>query len=127
MEQEDRQPIKKFTDLHAWQESHKLVLLVYSLVKTFPKEELFALSSQLRRAVVSITSNIAEGFSRASMADKIHFYTMAHGSLTGTQNQLIIARDVDYCDEDQFDEIFDQSVRAHKLITGIIKSTKARK
>lgn len=126
MKQEDKPAIKMFTDLHSWQESHKLVMSVYSLAKTFPKEELFALSSQIRRAAVSITSNIAEGFSRATPADKVHFYVMAHGSLTEVQNQLIIARDVGYCDNKLFSQIFDQAITAHKLISGLIKSTKIR-
>ena len=75
----------------------------------------------------SLTSNIAEGFSRLSYNDKAHFYTMAHGSLTEAQNQLIVARDVKYITTDRFDQIAQQSVVVHKLLTGLIKSTKQRK
>lgn len=116
--------IQKFTDLIAWQESHKLVLQIYKLTKQFPREELFGLTSQIRRACVSVTSNIAEGFSRQTKLDKIHFFHMAHGSLTEVQNQLIIARDVRYINEEVFEKIASQAVQAHKLLTGLIKSLK---
>ena len=116
--------IKSFTDLHAWQESHKLVLMIYESTKNFPKEELFGLISQIRRAVVSITSNIAEGFSRQSYKDKMHFYYMAQGSNTEVQNQLLIARDVGYINQKDFKKIANQSVIVHKLLNGLIKKSK---
>ena len=85
--------IKSFTDLYAWQEGHKLVIMVYKVTKSFPKEEVFGMVSQMRRCVISITSNIAEGFSRNTTKDKVQFYCIAHGSLTELQNQLLAARD----------------------------------
>ncbi len=118
--------IKTFTDLNAWKEAHKLVLDIYTLTIRFPKDELFALVSQLRRAAVSITSNIAEGFSRDSYSDKKHFYVMAHGSLTEVQNQLIISKDVQYIDDVSFQKSYNQSVIVHKLLSGLIKATKER-
>jgi len=69
--EKDSNKIESFKDLRAWQEGHQLVLLVYSITKSFPKDEQFGLSNQLRRAVVSVTSNIAEGFSRRSLKEKI--------------------------------------------------------
>ena len=81
--------IKSFTDLQVWQEGHKLVLLIYKVTKKFPKEELFGLTNQIKRAGVSITSNIAEGFSRQSYKEKLQFYYMSLGSLTEIQNQLL--------------------------------------
>jgi len=116
--------IRTFTDLYAWQEAHKLVLMIYRLTKNFPKEELFALTSQIRRAVVSITSNIAEGFSRQSYKDKVHFYYMAQGSTTEVQNQLLIARDIDYINQENFTELAHQSIIVHKLLNGLIKKSK---
>lgn len=116
--------IRIFTDLYAWQESHKLVLMIYKSTKDFPKEELFGLVSQIRRAVVSITSNIAEGFSRQSYKDKTHFYYMAQGSNTEVQNQLLIARDINYMDQEDFKKIANQSVVVHKLLNGLIKKSK---
>lgn len=88
MNQEARK-IKSFTDLIVWQEGHKFVLLVYRHTKLFPKEELFGLTSQLRRAAVSFTSNIAEGFSRNSYKEKAQFYTMALGHLLKHKTNLL--------------------------------------
>lgn len=114
--------IKSFTDLSAWREGHKLVLLVYSALKNFPNNEKFGLASQIGRAVVSITSNIAEGFSRSSKKEKIQFYRMALGSLTEVQNQLVIARDLGYFEAEVFNASAHQSVIVSKLINGLIKS-----
>ena len=114
--------IKSFTDLIAWQEGHKLVLLIYSITKKFPKEELFGLVSQIRRCAVSITSNIAEGFSRRSKKEKINFYHISLGSLAELQNQLIIIRDLKYIDSNEFNKIAKQTVRVSKLINGLKKS-----
>lgn len=119
-----KDPIKNFTDLNTWKEGHTLVLLVYEISKSFPAEERFGLTSQLRRAAVSITSNIAEGFSRSSFGDKAHFFTIAHGSLTEVQNQLLISRGVGYMSQTDFKKLAKQSVIIHKLLNGLIKSTK---
>lgn len=116
--------IRSFTDLYAWQESHKLVLMVYKLTRSFPKEETFGLISQMRRCVISITSNIAEGFSRRSYKEKVQFYSMAQGSLTELQNQLLVARDTGLITKIEFEEVALQSIKAHKLINGLIKSSK---
>ena len=105
---EEKEKIKSFTDLNAWKKSHDLVLGVYKITKEFPKEEQFGLINQIRRAVVSITSNIAEGFSRSSYADKSRFYSMSLGSLTETQNQLLIARDLGYINKKEFDKLADE-------------------
>lgn len=115
-----------FTDLRAWQEAHKLVLMIYKATKQFPREELFGLVGQMRRAAVSITSNLAEGFSRRSYKEKVNFYSMAQGSLTELQNQLLISRDVNYLDEQGYREIAEQAILAHKLVNGLIKSSKNR-
>lgn len=116
--------IKSFTHLMAWQEGHKLVLIIYEITKTFPKEEMFCLVNQMRRCAVSITSNIAEGFSRQSYKEKIQFYSIAHGSVTELQNQLIISKDVNYINSDEFKKISEQSIVVHKIISGLIKKSK---
>ena len=122
---EEKTKIRSFTDLYAWQEGHKLVLQIYRITKEFPRDEMFGLISQMRRAAVSITSNIAEGFSRNTSKDKVQFYSMAHGSLTELQNQLIITRDIKYLNKEEFSKIANQTVTVHKLITGLkrIKNT----
>lgn len=116
--------IRSFTDLNAWKESHKLVLMVYNVTKAFPKEEVFGLTGQLKRCAVSISSNIAEGFSRQSYKEKVQFYTMALGSTTELQNQILIARDVGFIKIEEFQKIAGQSILVHKITNGLIKRSK---
>ncbi len=118
--------LHSFKDLRAWQEAHALVLEIYRITRSFPKEELFGLTSQIRRAAVSVTSNIAEGFNRSSSKEKVQFYSMALGSLAEVQNQLEIARDIDYLDATTFSRVSARSVTVHKLLNGLIKSTRSR-
>ncbi len=124
MEYKTQNTIKSFSDLEVWQEAHKLVLLIYKATKDFPKEEVFGLVSQMRRAAVSITSNIAEGFSRYSYKEKINFYSISRGSLTELENQLLISKDVGYINGDNFNIIMEQLIVTHKLLNAFIRSTK---
>lgn len=117
--EDEKAKIRSFTDLYAWQEGHKLVLVIYSATDNFPRKEVFGLVSQMRRCVVSITSNIAEGFSRNTNKDKYQFYSMAQGSLTELQNQLLIARDVGFLHEDEFQKIAQLTIVVSKLINGL--------
>ncbi len=119
--------IQKFTDLYTWQEGHKLVLMIYKETENFPDKERYGITDQMRRAAVSLTSNIAEGFSRRSSKEKNRFYDMAQSSLVELQNQLIIARDVEYLSNEKFKIIADQSITANKLINGLLRSTKDKK
>lgn len=118
--------ITSFKDLNAWKEAHKLVLAVYGITKTFPKEEVFRLVSQLCRAVVSITSNIAEGFSRNYTKEKYQFYSMALGSLTEIENQIIIAKDLKYINQEAYFNIQNQIIIVNKLIHGLMKTVSDR-
>lgn len=116
--------ITSFTKLNTWIEGHSLVLSVYKITKAFPRDEMFCLISQMRRCAVSITSNIAEGFSRQSYKEKIQFYLTALGSLTELQNQLLVARDVGYLSAEAFQAIASQTVVVSKLLNGLIKKSK---
>jgi four helix bundle protein len=122
----EKKKIKSFTDLDAWKEAHKLVLMIYKATEEFPRKEIFCLVSQMRRAVISISSNIAEGFSRNTVGEKCQFYGMASGSLTELQNQLLVSKDVKYIESDEFSKIANQSVSVAKLINGLkrIKNTR---
>jgi len=91
-----REPAKSFEDLLVWQKAHSFVLLAYSLSGSFPKHELFGLTSQFRRAAVSIVSNIAEGFRRRNVADKAKFFNIAQSSLEECRYLLILSRDLEY-------------------------------
>lgn len=119
MTEENKTKIKSFTDLNAWKEAHKLALLIYEYTDSFPGKENFGLISQMRRAAVSISSNIAEGFSRVTSKDKCQFYSVAQGSLTELQNQLLIAKDVKYLEKEKFKKAADQTVVVNKLINGL--------
>ncbi|MEX0930395.1 MAG: four helix bundle protein [Candidatus Paceibacterota bacterium] len=119
--------IKSFTDLISWQEAHQFVLDVYKETQNFPKEELYSLTNQLRRSVVSVTSNIAEGFARQSAKDKRNFYSMSLGSLAEVQNQLLIARDLQYLKKETFLVLANKSIETRKLVCGLVKSAQSRK
>ncbi len=116
--------ISSFKDLVSWQESHKLVLMIYRNTKDFPKEEIYGLTSQMRRAAVSITSNLAEGFGRRSYKEKIHFYYLANGSLIELENQMEVAKDVGYVEIDGYNDFMEQSNKAHKCLQGLITKSK---
>ncbi|NLC31606.1 MAG: four helix bundle protein [Candidatus Moranbacteria bacterium] len=116
--------IKSFTDLNAWKEGHKLVLMIYKITNNFPDIEKFGLVSQMRRCVVSITSNIAEGFSRKSTKEKAQFYFISLGSITELQNQLLISRDLKFIKEKDFQEVGQQTVVVQKITNGLIRFIK---
>ncbi len=120
-------PLKCFQDLNAWQESRKLYRIIFQATKLFPKEEVFSSVSQMRRAALSVCSNLAEGFGRSTIPDKVHFYIMARGSLTELQNQIILVQDVAMVPTDTAHKALLQAEIAHKLIVGLIKATEKRK
>ncbi len=116
--------IQNFSHLIAWQKSHELVLNIYKILKKLPNEEKFALADQMRRSSVSITSNIAEGFSRNTKKEKVQFYTISKGSLSELYNQLITARDLEYITDIDFKKLDLMIEESSKLISAIIKSAK---
>ncbi|HET6528618.1 MAG TPA: four helix bundle protein [Balneolaceae bacterium] len=89
-------PAKRFQDLIVWQKAHQFVLATYQLTTKFPKSEMYGLTSQFRRAAVSIAANIAEGFKKKGKRDKVRFYNIAHGSLEECRYYLILANDLSY-------------------------------
>lgn len=119
--------ITDFFHLDAWKESHRLVLKIYQITKTFPKEERFGLIDQLRRAVSSITANIAEGFGRFHFADKVRFYHQARGSVKEVQNFILLAKDLGYINTDQAKTLFSLAKQSEKLINGLIRSISNQK
>ena len=90
------EPAKNFNDLIVWQKAHKFVLAVYVYTSKFPREEIYALTSQFRRAAVSIAANIAEGFKKKSNKDKIRFYNISQGSVEECRYYLILSNDLKY-------------------------------
>lgn len=97
---EKREPAKSFRDLVVWQKAHQLALGVYRMTKSFPKEELYGSTSQVKRSSVSVAANIAEGFKKKGKADKLRFFNIAQGSLSETEYYLILAKDLEYYNTD---------------------------
>ncbi len=118
--------IQKFTDLKAWQSGQKLVVSIYTMTKKFPSDEVFGLTNQLRRASISISSNIAEGFGRDSNVDKLRFYVMARGSANEVQSQLYAAKEIGYAVGEEYEKCLQNADEAQRIIHGLIKATKER-
>lgn len=121
----ETEKIKSFHDLRVWQEAHLLVVLIYGTTKGFPKEEQFGLTNQIRRAAVSITSNLAEGFGRETIKDRVHFYIMSIGSLNEIQSQLLVARDVGYLHDKSWLELENKIIIVNKMLNGLIKKSRS--
>ena len=101
----DREPARTFEDLVVWQKSHAVTLTVYRTTAAFPKHELYGLTSQMRRAAVSVAANIAEGFKRRSRIDKARVMNIAQGSLEELRYYFILARDLKYWKEPRFSDV----------------------
>ncbi|MEK7621515.1 MAG: four helix bundle protein [Patescibacteria group bacterium] len=109
-----------------WQEARILAKLTYEILKRFPKDERYGLSSQMKRAVVSVPSNIAEGFGRLGAKEKNQFYHIAKGSLAELETQGFIASDVGLLSESDLRKLLEQATKTHKLLQGLIKANKER-
>ncbi|WP_353147877.1 four helix bundle protein [Flavobacterium sp.] len=114
--------IFSFEKLIAWQKSRELAMLIFAETKKFPKDELFGLTSQMRRCSVSIASNLAEGSGRNSMKDKARFSEIAYSSSLELLNQVILCRDFEYLDENQSILIREKITEVNMLIDGLYKS-----
>ena len=108
-----------FQDLMVWQKAHQFVLAVYRLSQSFPNHEVYGLTSQIRRASVSIPANIAEGFKKKTPKEKIRFFNIAQGSLEEVRYYLILTRDLDYGDTKNLAHDLDEIGR---MLEGYMKS-----
>ena len=115
---------KRFTDLVVWQKAHSFVLSVYRLTADFPKEETYGLTSQLRRASVSIPANIAEGFKKRGQADKSRYLNIAQGSLEECRYYLILANDLGYGRTDAVKEQIDEVAKLLAAYSNAIRRNK---
>ena len=115
-------PAKTFQDLIVWQKAHQWVLAIYGFSATFPRAEVYGLTSQLRRAAVSVPANIAEGFKKKGPADKKRFFNIAQGSLEESRYYLILARDLHYGDPEGLLEQLDEVGRLLNAYAGAILS-----
>lgn len=123
----ERTTIARFYHLDAWKKGHQPALEVYKTTKDFPREELYGIVSQLRRAASSVTANVAEGFARYHLKDKVRFYHQARGSVAEVQNFLLLAKDLGYIGSDQCRMLGEQANEVGKLINGLIRSIENQK
>ena len=118
--------MKTFKKIIAWQKAYQLTLLVYKCTQNFPKNEEFGLKSQLRRAAVSIISNIAEGYKRVHFKDKMKFYNHSQASIEEVKCQLFLSFDLDYLSRCKFEELDNLANRAGKILHGWMESQKEK-
>ena len=116
--------MQTYRNLIVWQKAMSMVLLVYGETKGFPKEETFGLTSQIQRSVVSIPSNIAEGYGRNSTGDYIRFLQIASGSLYEFQTQLEISSQLGYLSEEKYVEINSLSIEIEKMLSSLLSKVK---
>ncbi|MFP3868894.1 MAG: four helix bundle protein [Desulfobacteraceae bacterium] len=119
--------IRSYRDLVAWQKAMELVTQVYQVSKKFPKEEIYALLSQLRRAAVSIPSNIAEGQGRSSKGEFLQFLGHAKGSLSELETQVLIARNLSYLNEAETYKLLELTEELGRILNGLVASVKKSK
>lgn len=110
---------QNFEDVELWKKAHAWVLKIYKFTETFPKNELFGLTSQLRRSAVSVPANFAEGFKKFGFKDKIRFYNISQGSLEESRYYLILAKDLEYGDTK---ELLSEAAEIGKMLGGYIRS-----
>ena len=113
-------------DLRVWHQSIDMVTSVYKMTKTFPKEELFGLVSQMRRAAVSVPSNIAEGYARGSEKEKLHFLRISSGSMSELETQLMLCVNLGYISREAHEELSAQITTVWKQLNALISSVKKR-
>ena len=112
--------MKSYRDLIVWQKSIQMVTEVYSITKSFPKEELYGLVSQIRRSSVSIPSNIAEGYGRRSTNEYLRFLQISIGSLYELQTQLEISLSLDYISKQIFEKVYEQTREIERMLSSLI-------
>ena len=108
--------MRDFHNLVIWEKSHQLTLDIYKLTQQFPKEELFGLTSQIRRAISSVPTNIAEGCGRATNKDFAHFLQISIGSACEVEYQLLLAHDLNYITDEDYNRLNDEIVSVRKMI-----------
>jgi len=113
--------MKTFRDLLVWQKAMKVVTEVYQITQSFPKEELYGLTSQIRRSAVSIPSNMAEGYGRNSTKDYLRFLQIANGSLYELQTQIEIALNLEYITKQDFEKAYENSREIERMLSSLIR------
>jgi four helix bundle protein len=113
--------LKNYKELKVWQKSYRLCLDLYRITKKFPKEERYGLTSQIRRAAVSIPSNIAEGYGRKTTADYLRFLYIAYGSTCELETQLLLSGDLNYANQENLKGLKDGIEEVERMLKALIK------
>jgi len=119
--------VQDFKDLIVWQRAKELTVMIYKLTKEFPKAEQYGLTSQIRRAAVSIVSNVSEGYARQHTGEFIQFLYIAMSSSAELETQLIIAEELEYLRPEEHDKILSVLKEIQKMLNGLINSLKSRR
>ncbi len=122
----ERTKIQRFEDLEAWNTAIDLAASIYTLTANYPKSEIYAMTSQMRRAAYSVSANIAEGFGRFNPKEKIQFYRIASGSLTELKSFCYLSTRLKYISEEDLPPILEHIDTVHKLTNALIRSIKER-
>jgi len=117
--------MKDFRQLKVWEKSHQLALAIYKVTAKFPKEELYGLTSQVRRASMSIPTNIAEGCGRNTDADFARFLQMAMGSTSETEYQLLLSLDLGFLNKEQYDKLNLDVTEVKRMLASLLKTLRA--
>jgi four helix bundle protein len=118
--------IKSFEDLLVWKKAHNIVLIIYKLLEKFPKEEKYRIIDQLARAVISIPTNIVEGFGRYTSKDYVHFLIIARGSVSEVKYLVLLSKDLKYVTFTEYDELKKELDDIGKMINGLINSLRKK-
>lgn len=121
---EDKTKITEFEQLKVWQEAQDWAVQVYKITSKFPSNEIYGVTSQIRRAVSSISANIAEGFGRRTNPDKLHFYSIAYGSTLETKNFLYLAEKLGYLQASDLETLITQGTVVQKLLNAFMRPLK---
>ena len=119
--------MKNFRDLKVWEKAHKLALDIYAATRNFPQEEVYGITSQLRRAVASIPTNIAEGCGRGTDSELARFAQIAAGSTSETDYLLQLAHELDYLDEGRYSELAKQAREVRKMLASLIQTLRTKR
>jgi len=119
--------MKDFRQLKVWEKSHQLALAIYKTTKEFPKEELYGLTSQIRRSSMSIPTNIAEGCGRFTDADFARFLQVAMGSASEAEYQLILAHDLGFLPSDSYEQLHNEIEEVKRMLASLLKTLRANR
>ncbi len=118
----EQKSLKSFKDLIVWQKAADLTVLIYRITDKFPRSEVYGITDQMKRAIISVSSNIAEGFKRVHKKEKIQFYNIAYGSISELESQIEISKRLGFLSEDDYQDLILLTIEVSKMINGLVKS-----